>query len=200
MVTAETQTTEKVAMKRSARTQSIMRFVFMLVILVSVNIISAYVFYRFDLTGEKRYSLSPATKEELKKMNDVMYVKIYLEGDLPPVFKKLRNSVKELLDEFRVYGRDNIEYEFVDPSASSVKKERDDLYKQLYKKGLQPTNLEERSKGSSSQKVIWPGAVINYRGRETAITFLQTKIGSSPEENINRSIEGLEYEFMNALR
>lgn len=133
-------------------------------------------------------------------MNDVMYVKIYLDGDLPPAFKRLRNSAKELLDEFRVYARDNIEYEFVDPSASSVKKERDDLYKQLYKKGLQPTNLEERSKGSSSQKVIWPGAIINFHGREAPITFLNTKIGSGPEKTFNRSIEGLEYEFMNALR
>ena len=99
-------------------------------------------------------------------MNDIMYVKIYLDGDLPPAFKKLRNSAKELLDEFRVYARDNIEYEFVDPSASTVKKERDELYRQLNKKGLEATNLEERSKGSSSQKIIWPGAIINFRGRE----------------------------------
>jgi ABC-2 type transport system permease protein len=200
MVTEDQHAITAVSNVRSARRQSLMRFAFMLVILVSVNIISSFVFYRFDLTGEKRYSLSASSKEELNKMNDVMYVKIYLEGDLPPAFKKLRNSVKELLDEFRVYARDNIEYEFVDPSASAVKKERDDVYRQLYKKGMQPTNLEERSKGSSSQKVIWPGAVINFRGRETAINFLQTKIGSSPEENINRSVEGLEYEFMNALR
>ena len=200
MVTEETQATTTVPTARPARRQSILRFVFMIAILVSVNIISAFVFFRFDLTGEKRYSLSPSTIEELKKMNDVMYVKIYLDGDLPPAFKKLRNSVKELLDEFRVYARDNIEYEFIDPSASPDKKERDDVYKQLYKKGMQPTNLEERSKGTSSQKVIWPGAVINFRGRETAINFLQTKIGSSPEENINRSVEGLEYAFMNSLR
>lgn len=186
--------------KRNARIQSVLRLLSMLMILVSVNVISAYVFFRLDLTGEKRYSLSSTTIHELEEMNDVMYVKIYLEGDLPPAFKKLRNSVKELLDEFRVYARDNIEYEFIDPAASSVKKERDELFRQLYKKGLQPANLEERSKGSSSQKVIWPGALVNYKGRETAISFLQTKIGSGTEENINRSVEGLEYEFMNALR
>jgi ABC-2 type transport system permease protein len=200
MVTEETPAPATAPAVRSARRQSVLRFVFMFAILVSINIISAFVFFRFDLTGEKRYSLSSSTIDELKKMNDVMYVKIYLEGELPPAFKKLRNSVKELLDEFRVYGRDNIEYEFIDPSESSDKKERDDLYKQLYKRGMQPANLEERSKGSSSQKVIWPGAIINFRGRETAINFLQTKIGSSSEENINRSIEGLEYEFMNSLR
>ncbi|CAN5472502.1 gliding motility-associated ABC transporter substrate-binding protein GldG [soil metagenome] len=185
---------------RSARMQSITRFLLMVLILISANIISAFVFSRFDLTGEKRYSLSTSTMNELKKMNDVMYVKIYLDGELPPSFKRLRNSTKELLDEFRVYAKDNIEYEFVDPSASSVKKERDELYKQLYKKGLQPTNLEERSKGSSSQKVIWPGAVVNFHGREAPINFLQTKIGSGTEENINRSVEGLEYEFMNVMR
>jgi len=180
--------------------QSIMRLLLMLVILISANVIAAFVFFRLDLTGEKRYSLSSSTREELEKMNDVMYVKIYLEGDLPPAFKRLRNSVKELLDEFSVYAKDNIEYEFIDPSASTVKKEREELYKQLYKKGLQPTNLEERSKGASSQKVIWPGAILNFGGRETAISFLNTKIGSGTEENINRSVEALEYEFMNALR
>ena len=186
--------------KRSLRMQSIMRLLLMLVILISANVIAAFVFFRLDLTGEKRYSLSSSTREELEKMNDVMYVKIYLEGDLPPAFKRLRNSVKELLDEFSVYAKDNIEYEFIDPSASTVKKEREELYKQLYKKGLQPTNLEERSKGASSQKVIWPGAILNFGGRETAISFLNTKIGSGTEENINRSVEALEYEFMNALR
>lgn len=186
--------------KRSARMQSISRMVLMLAILISANVISAWVFHRFDLTAEKRYSLSSSTINALKKMDDVMYVKIYLDGDLPPAFKKLRNSVKELLDEFRVYAKDNIEYEFIDPSASTVKKERDELFKQLYKKGLQPANLEERTKGASSQKVIWPGAVVNYNGRESAISFLNTKIGSGTEENINRSVENLEYEFMNALR
>jgi ABC-2 type transport system permease protein len=185
---------------RSARLQSISRFVLMIAVLISANVISAFVFDRFDLTGEKRYSLSPSTIDELKKMNDVMYIKIYLEGDLPPSFKRLRNSVKELLDEFRVYAKDNIEYEFIDPSSSSVKKERDEVYKQLYKKGLQPANLEERSKGASSQKVIWPGAIVNYHGREAAVSFLNSKIGSAVEENINRSVENLEYEFMNALR
>ncbi len=200
MVTGMEETKQIKSPGRSARMQSIIRFVLMVLMLVSANIISAFVFSRFDLTAEKRYSLSPTTIDALKEMNDVMYVKIYLDGDLPPAFKRLRNSAKELLDEFRVYARDNIEYEFIDPSASSVKKERDDLYKQLYKKGLQPTNLEERIKGSSSQKVIWPGAIINFHGREAPITFLNTKIGNGPEENINRSVEGLEYEFMNALR
>ncbi len=188
------------SLKRSARQQSIMRLLLMIVILISVNIISAFVFSRFDLTTEKRFSLSSSTVEELKKMNDVMYVKIYLDGDLPPAFKKLRNSVKELLDEFRVYAKDNIEYEFIDPAASPDKKERDELFKQLYKKGIQPTNLEERTKGASSQKVIWPGAIVNFHAREIPIMFLNNKIGSSTEETINRSVEGLEYEFMNALR
>ena len=113
MVTEETPAPVTAPAVRSARRQSVLRFVFMFAILVSVNIISAFVFFRFDLTGEKRYSLSSSTIDELKKMNDVMYVKIYLEGELPPAFKKLRNSVKELLDEFRVYGRDNIEYELL---------------------------------------------------------------------------------------
>src|SRR6187431_1014396 len=147
-------------MKRNIRQQSILRLIFSVLILISINVIASYVFFRADLTGEKRYSLSPTTIEQVQKLNDVAYIKIYLEGDLPPGFKRLRNSMKELLDEFRVYAKDNIEYEFIDPSANTDKKARNELYGQLVKKGLQPTNLEERKKGSATEKIIFPGAII----------------------------------------
>jgi len=135
-----------------------------------------------------------------KKLDDVVYLKIYLEGDLPPGFRRLRNSVREILDEFRVYSGSNIEYEFIDPSANPNEKERMSLYKQLSEKGLNPTNLEERGKDQSSRKIIFPGAILNYKSKEMALTFLKSRMGSSPEEMLNISIEGLEYEIAGAIR
>jgi ABC-2 type transport system permease protein len=185
---------------RNARKQSLVRLFFSLVIIISINVIAAYFFFRLDLTGEKRYSLAPTTKQQLRELKDVIYFKIYLEGDLPAGFKKLRNSVQEMLDEFRVYAKDNIEYEFIDPSANTDTKARNAFYDQLVKKGIQPSNLEERTKGGSSQQVIFPGAIAAYRTEEIPIQLLTTKIGSGTEAIINTSIEGLEYELMKAVR
>src|SRR6185295_8966937 len=98
--------------KRNLKQNSILRLVLGTAILILLNVIASFVFTRFDLTSEKRFTLSQPTKEMLKKLNDVVYVKVYLEGEFPSGFKRLRNSTQEMLDEFRVYAGDNIQYEF----------------------------------------------------------------------------------------
>ena len=157
---------EKIKIKRNTKRQSIIRMLLLLGILIFVNIIAQFVFKRIDMTQEKRYSLSQSSKDLAKGLDDIVYFRIYLDGDLPPGFIKLRNSLKEMLDEFRIYSNDNIEYEFIDPSANPDEKQRVELYKQLSQKGLYPTNLEENDKGQQSQKIIFPGAIVNYRAQE----------------------------------
>ncbi|MBK7910831.1 MAG: Gldg family protein [Bacteroidetes bacterium] len=169
-------------------------------ILVSVNIIGNFLFFRIDLTAEKRYSISDASRELAGSLNDVVYFKVYLDGELPPGFRRLRNATRELLDEFRIYAGGNIEYEFVDPSAEPEEKKRLELYKQLARKGLLPTNLEEREKGGSSQKIIFPGAIASFGGEEIPVQLLKSRLGSSPEEMLNTSVENLEYEIAGVLR
>jgi ABC-2 type transport system permease protein len=186
--------------KKAARRQSLVRLFFSLLVIISVNVIAAYFFLRLDLTGEKRYSLAPTTIEQLKNLKDVIYFKVYLEGDLPPGFKRLRNATKEMLDEMRVYAKDNIEYEFIDPSANPDRKERNAFYDQLSRKGIQPSSLQERTKGGTSQQVIFPGAIASYRSEEVPIQLLTNKIGSGTEAIINASMESLEYGLMKAVR
>src|SRR3954462_2384941 len=123
------------------------------IILMLLNFVGSFVFHRFDLTTEKRYTLSDATKKLLGKLNDVVYVKVYLEGEFPSGFKRLRNETREMLDEFRAYSKDNIEYEFINPSANPDKEQRENVYRQLYKKGLQPTNLEVKEDNGTSQQI-----------------------------------------------
>jgi len=187
-------------LKRQLRKQSIVRIILSVTILVLINVIASFVFTRLDLSSEKRYSLATSSKEILKKLDDVIYIKVYLEGDLPPGFRRLKNSTKELLDEFRVYAKDNIEYQFIDPSAIPDKQERNKLFEQLAKKGLQPTNLEERQKAGTSQKIIFPGAILSYRAQEVPLQLLKSRMGSSSEEMLNSSVEGLEYDFIRSIR
>jgi ABC-2 type transport system permease protein len=186
--------------RRSLKSQNIVQLFLLLCILVLINVISSFVFTRFDLTSEKRYTLSDATKNVLKKMPDVVYVKVYLTGDFPAGFKRLENAAREMLDEMRVYAGDNLQYEFVDPSANPDKNARTDLYRQLFKKGLQPTNIQENQKENTSEKVIWPGALVTYRANEIPMQFLNDQMGASPEQALNSSIEGLEFTIGNTIR
>ncbi len=171
-----------------------------IIILVMVNFVGSFVFHRFDLTSEKRYTLSDATKKLLANIDDVVYVKVYLEGDFPSGFKRLRNETKEMLDEFRAYSNGNIEYEFINPSANQDKKQQNEIYKQLFDKGLQPTNLEVKEENGTSQQILFPGAIVSYRNRETPWQLLKTQAGQSSEGQLNNSIQALEYEFASCIR
>ncbi len=170
------------------------------IIVILLNFVGSFVFHRFDLTTEKRYTLSEATKKILGQLNDVVYVKVYLEGDFPSGFKRLRNETKEMLDEFRAYSNENIEYQFINPSKNSDKKQQNEIHKQLYDKGLQPTNLEVKEEGGTSQQIIFPGAIISYKGHEIPWQLLKTQLGQSPDAQLNNSIQALEYEFASCIR
>ncbi len=185
---------------KSAKSASILYFFLALVILILVNILGTFVFHRFDLTAEKRYSLSPATKDLLKNVDDVVLVKVYLEGEFPAGFKRLRNETKEMLDEFRAYAGDNLQYEFINPSESSDEKKRNEVYQHLVKEGLQPTNLTVKEESGKSQQVLFPGAIFSYKGKTASVQLLKSRLGVGPEEMLNSSIQQLEYEFSNCIR
>lgn len=169
-------------------------------LLMMLNYVGSFVFHRFDLTTEKRYTLSDATKNLLKNLDDVVFVKVYLEGEFPAGFKRLRTETKEMLDEFRAYSDNNIEYEFINPSANSDKKVQNEVHKQLYEKGLDPTNLEVKDENGTSQQIIFPGAIVTYKGHELPWQLLKTQMGRSPEAQLNNSIQSLEYEFASCIR
>jgi len=170
-----------------------------LVIILLVNIIASFLFTRVDLTAEKRYSIAPATKRLLKNLDDIVYFKVYLQGDLPPGFQQLADETREMLDEFRAYS-DNIEFSFVNPSDSPNAKERNDAYKLLAERGLQPTNLRVNTKGESKQLIIFPGAIVSYKGREVPVQLLMTQIGQDPEMVLNTSVQGLEYNLASSIQ
>ena len=187
--------------RKNLKKNQIVSFLVTMVIVVVLNVIGSFVFTRFDLTSEKRYTLSPTTKDILNGLDDYVYFKVYLEGDFPAGFKKLRRETKEMLDEFRAYTK-YIDYEFINPSESGDAAERNDAYRQLYQAGLNPTNLvDKNSDGSTKQMVIWPGALVSYRNNtEIAIDLLENQLGQSPEDALNASMQNLEFRLIDAVK
>ena len=187
--------------RKNLKKNQIVAFLVTVAIVVLINVIGSYVFTRFDLTSEKRYTLSPTTKEILNDLDDYVYFKVYLEGDFPAGFKKLRRETKEMLDEFRAYSK-FIDYEFINPSESGNEAEIKETYNQLYRSGLNPTDLNvKNSDGSSKQMVIWPGALVSYRNNtEIAIDLLENQIGQSSEDALNASMQNLEFRLVDAVK
>lgn len=168
-------------------------------IVVLLNVIGNFVFQRFDLTAEKRYSLSSSTKKLLKELDDVVYFKIYLEGEFPAGFKRLRSETKEMLDEFRAYAGDNIQYTFINPSQFEDIKKNSEVYEQLYKAGLLPTSLQVKTENGEQNQIIFPGALVTYHEKTFPLQLLKTQIALEEEEVLNSSIENLEFEFASTI-
>lgn len=186
--------------KSKAKYKDLVGFLITLGILFLLNIIGGQLYFRWDLTSENRYSLSEPTKELLKQIDDQVYVTVYLEGNFPASFKRLRNETKEMLDEFQSYSDGLVEFDFINPSESPDMKERDRVYRNLYEKGLRPTDLEIKDEDGISKKIVWPGAIFSYREKEIAVQLLKSQFGAAPEVVLNQSIESLEFELASAIK
>jgi ABC-2 type transport system permease protein len=171
----------------------------LLAIVIVVNILGRYYYYRFDLTEEKKYSLSAPTKSFLKNLDETVTIRVFLTGKLPSGFKELENATKDILNEFKAYAGKNLEYEFVDISKFD-KETQGKIGKDLMEFGLNPINLREISSGEETQKIIFPGAIITYRGTTVAVTLLENQVGYGQYEILNNSIILLEYKFANTIQ
>ena len=184
----------------SKKLESILYFLIGVMVIIIANQLSAQLFYRFDLTEEKRYTISEASKNILGNLEDAVYVDVYLEGDMPAGVKRLQKSVKETLDEFKMYAGNNMQFRFINPSTAKSEKARNEFYESLITKGIQATNLYDHVDGKRTQTLIFPGAILTYGTKETGVTFLKGNKSSSPQEQLNQSIEGVEYELSNAIK
>lgn len=185
--------------KSSIRRNNLMQLGFGFAIILLLNFIGYYLFTRFDLTSEKRYSLSEPTKKTLRNLEDIVYFQVYLEGEFPAGFKRLKRETREMLDQFRAY-TDNIEYEFVNPSESSDANERKAVYQRLVERGLNPTDLQVKTNEGASQQIIFPGAIVSYRNKEIPLELLVSQMGVPPEEVLNNSIQNLEFNLINTVK
>ncbi|MDH3711357.1 MAG: gliding motility-associated ABC transporter substrate-binding protein GldG [Cyclobacteriaceae bacterium] len=167
---------------------------------VLANQFSGHFPQRWDLTEEKRYSIQPATKELLRNLQETVYLEVYLEGEMPAGFLRLQKSIKETLEEFRVHAGDRLQFQFIDPDQAASAQARQEFYNDLIQKGIQASNVIDTKDGQKTEKVIFPGAVVAQGNRELGVLLLKGNKGAGPDEQLNQSIEGLEYELASAIR
>lgn len=188
-------------MKRDLYRHNIFEFISTIVIAGLLVFISSQIYFRIDLTTEKRYSLSESSKKIINDLDSPLFIQVYLKGDMPVAFKKLRRSVNNVLDEFRILSDKKVVYEFIDPFDVESDEEKKKMMEFLYKKGLQPTNIHDRNEeGGVSQKMIFPGLIMNYNGMELTVNFLENNSHLNAEQNLNNSIEGLEYKVTQGIQ
>ena len=184
----------------SRKQRDLLMFVAILGGLLLFNFIAQRFFFRLDLTEEKRYTMSPATKTLLRDLKQPVTITVYLTGDFPPAFRRLEQGVRETLTEFQVYGGANLNYIFIDPSAASTEAARNQFYQSLIKKGLKPTNLGATENGKRVEKIIFPYAVVSVGGKDKSVLLLRGNQTAPADVRLNQSIEGLEYELASTIR
>ncbi|TDE48554.1 gliding motility-associated ABC transporter substrate-binding protein GldG [Flavobacterium sp. GT3P67] len=167
-----------------------------LAIVVLLNVIGSSFFHRFDLTKDKRYTLSPTSLNIIKQVQNPLSIKVYMQGDLPAEFKRLQQETKQLLEEFQAYNK-NIIFEFVDPLENEDASM--DNIKDLYRKGLTPINITVDDKGKQSQAMVFPWAIAVYDNKEVNIPLLKNIMGATTTQKVIGSVQHLEYSIAEAL-
>ena len=169
-----------------------------ILIIILANILAYNLNYKIDLTEEQRFTLSDQSIEVISKIDDNLTVKIYLKGSLPAGFKKLNASIKKLKDKIKKINN-KIDFEFIDPNDADNDEERLKIFNQLQEQGLYATDLTIKKSSETSRKIIFPGAIIYYKEKREAINLLENNFGVSPQENINNSIENIEFKIISTI-
>ncbi len=185
---------------QSHRSRDLMTLLIGIGCVLLVLFIGSFTRLRADLTSEKRYTLTPATEQLMDSLPDVVFLKVYLSGELPADLRKLSEATRELLDEMRVRNADLLQYEFVDPSASPYEKTRNETYAQLQKLGLQYSSIRTKEKGAESERIVWPCAMVTFRGKTMPLQLLKTQYRTADADMVNRSVNNLEFEVASAIR
>ena len=162
---------------------------FLIISLIVLNFINQSFYKRFDLTADKRYTLSETTNSIIRKINEPLFITVYLEGEFPSEFKRLQIETKQYLEELAAENS-NIKIHFENP---------DDQREDLIKKRMMPSQLTVEEDGKMSEAIIFPWAEINYRNKMQVVSLLPTAIVASQEEQFQKAIENLEYSFSNAI-
>lgn len=163
-----------------------------ILVLLLINIVGHFFFYRFDLTADNRYTLSDTSLEILKNAKEPVYVDVFLEGNFPAEFKRLQSETKQILDEFKAYNS-NIVYQFVNPLEEAD--QADAIMNSFLERGLTPIKITVDEKGKQSEEVVFPWAIITYKNKSTKVALLKNRLGATTEQKVVSSVQHLEYAF-----
>ncbi|AUC14560.1 gliding motility-associated ABC transporter substrate-binding protein GldG [Tenacibaculum sp. SZ-18] len=169
--------------------KNLKKILFVLVGLLLANFISSSLFTRFDLTKDKRYTLSDVSKNIVNKLDKNLIVNVYLEGDFPSEFKRLQIETRQFLEELQAENT-NIRFRFINP---------DDIREDLVKNGMMPSQLTVEEDGKLSEAIIFPWAAIFYGEKAISVSLLPNTMAKSQEKQLGNAISSLEYSFVNAI-
>ena len=164
--------------------------------LILINVLASKFHSRFDLTQDHRYTLSPAAKNIIKKIESPVVIDVFLKGTFPPEFRRLQSETRQFLEEMAAYNS-NIKFNFIDPLA-----EGDDanaVAQEFYELGMTPARINVMENGKESESIIFPWAIANFNNKTVKIPLLKNKLGNTDEERVNNSVQQLEYSFADAL-
>ncbi|MGN6566742.1 MAG: gliding motility-associated ABC transporter substrate-binding protein GldG [Flavipsychrobacter sp.] len=185
-----------ISKRKKQQRQAAIRLIMMVAIIIMVNILAAYLNINFDLTQEKRFTLSPSTTKMLRNLKDVAVVDVYLDGkDFPAGFRRLEEATKERLKSFKEFAGSHIVYHFINPTEG---KSNQEVYDEFLPKGMEPVSLETHGEKMTAQ-IIVPYALVHYHGNEMPVKLLETHLGMSAMEQLNLSESQLEYKLGNAI-
>jgi len=168
---------------------------FVLLLVVALMRLSTPLFLQFDLTSDKRYSLSENTLSQLKSLDEPLRIDVFLEGDLPTPYLRFRNELDALLDQLHYYN-DNLIIQYNDPFEFGSS---ETVVQEMQQYGMQPEIVFENKDGNRKESLIFPWMIVNYGERSERIPLLQKQLGDSENEKIIRSLQQLEYHIMDGI-
>lgn len=166
-------------------------YIIVLSVVVLLNLLAYLFVIRVDMTDDKHYSLSEASIALLKQTDAPIRFTLYLQGDLNAGFKRLQRATQETIEEMSIYS--DIHFSIDDLLSTYSKDEAERI-------GMRPTIIHEREQdGKTAQTTIYPYALMQYKGKKAVVALLKNTRGLSGEENLNASIEQIEFAMMEAL-
>lgn len=148
----------------SARRHDLLTWLGITGIVIASIAVSQFAFFRIDLTEDQRFSLNENTLDLIDRVEDPLLITLYLDGDFPSGFQRLREETRRMLDEFRARNG-NIQYVFINPSENTDPQARRDTYQQLRNAGLNAIQIEVQEADGVKQQQIFPGAVATYQDK-----------------------------------
>tara|TARA_R100001460_G_scaffold43994_2_gene80369 strand:+ start:25 stop:1716 length:1692 start_codon:yes stop_codon:yes gene_type:complete len=163
--------------------------------LILLNVLGNYFYKRFDLTQDKRFTLSAEAKEIVDYVDSPIIVDVFLKGNFPPEFRRLQSETEQLLEEFSAYNS-NIKFDFINPTE----KGNEAFQSQFEKFGLTPAQISVTESGKQSTELVYPWALAHHDGKTVKIPLLKNQLGATSEERVNSSLQNLQYAFADGFK
>lgn len=167
--------------------------------ITAANLLATWSFGRLDFTADKRFTLSPLSKQTVTTLDHEVHITVFLAGKLPAGFIRLKQATTDLLHDLASYSAGKLTFSIVNPLDGDAQQQQQNVAA-LADMGITATNLNVRTETGFNQQLIFPAALITYGENEIPVHLLQNRAGASHEEVLNNSVQNLEYAFVSALR